>query len=224
MSLIRNINPSDRPREKLIREGVESLSNEELLALLIGSGTKNNSALDISKELLERYGGLNNLLNCDIYSLMKIKGIKKAKANLLIAILEISKRASKEKINFIQTFTSAKDIYDLTRNDLEFESQEKFIVIYLNVKLQIIKKETLFKGGETKAFIDINMIFKHAILCGAKNIICVHNHPSGDSTPSEEDIKITNDIRSLSKIVKIPLLDHIIIGKKEYFSFSQMNC
>lgn len=224
MSLIKNIEPSNRPREKLIREGVKSLSNEELLAILIGSGTRDNSALDIARGLLDKYGNFNNLLNCDIYSLMKMKGIKKARANLLIAVLEISKRANKEKINFVKKFNNANDIYNLVKDELEFESQEKFIAIYLNVKLQIIKKETLFKGGATKAYVDINMLFKNAILCGAKSIICIHNHPSGDSTPSKEDIELTNDIRKISNIVKIPLIDHIIVGKKEYFSFKQMNC
>ena len=222
MSLIRDIEITNRPREKLIREGVESLSNEELLAIFIGSGTKNNSSIDIARALLDKYLTLNNLLNCDIYSLMKVKGIKKARANLFIAILEISKRASKEKINFVERFTKSDDIYNLVKYSLENEKQEKFIVIYFNVKLQIIKMETLFKGGDTSAYVDINMIFKNAIVCGAKSIICVHNHPSGDSTPSDEDINLTDSIRKISKIVKIPLLDHIIIGRKEYFSFKKM--
>ena len=203
MSLIKDIDISNRPREKMLREGIDRLSDEELIAIILRNGTKNNSVLDIAKDLIKQYGGLNGLLNCDIYSLMKIKGIKKAKAITLLTILEITKRANKERMHFN-------------------EKQENFMVIYLNIKLHIIKKEILFKGGDTGAYVDVNMMFKNAILCGAKNIICVHNHPSGDSSPSKEDMDITENIRNLSKITKINLLDHIIIGKKEYFSFKEM--
>ena len=205
-----------------MREGVESLNNEELIAILIGSGTKNNSVFDISRSLLNKYGSFTGLLNADVYSLMEIEGLKEAKANLFIVIGEITKRANKEKIHFSKSYKDADDIYDLVKVDLEQEKQEKFIVIYLNVKLQIIKQEVLFKGGADMAYIDINMIFKHAILCGAKSIICVHNHPTGDSSPSDNDIQLTNNIKKISNIVKIPLLDHIIIGKREYFSFSKL--
>ena len=222
MSMIKDIDISNRPREKMIREGIERLTDEELIAIIIGSGTKGNSALDIARDLISKYGGLNGLLNCNIYSLMEIKGIKKAKSITLIAILEIAKRANKERIKFVKSLKSADDVYNLVKEDLENEKQENFLVIYLNIKLHIIKKEILFKGGDTSAYIDVNMMFKNAILCGAKNIICVHNHPSGDSSPSKEDMNITENIRNFSKITKINLVDHIIVGKKEYFSFKEM--
>ena len=222
MISIKSIEKENRPREKLMREGVESLNNEELIAILIGSGTKNNSVFDISRSLLNKYGSFTSLLNADVYSLMEIEGLKEAKANLFIVIGELIKRANKEKIHFSKSYKDAGDIYDLVKVYLEQEKQEKFIVIYLNVKLQIIKQEVLFKGGADMAYIDINMIFKHAILCGAKSIICVHNHPTGDSSPSDNDIQLTNSIKKISNIVKIPLLDHIIIGKREYFSFSKL--
>jgi DNA repair protein RadC len=222
MSMIKDIDISNRPREKMIREGIERLTDEELIAIIIGSGTKGNSALDIARDLISKYGGLNGLLNCNIYSLMEIKGIKKARSITLIAILEIAKRANKERIKFVESLKNADDVYNLVKEDLENEKQENFLVIYLNIKLHIIKKEILFKGGDTSAYIDVNMMFKNAILCGAKNIICVHNHPSGDSSPSKEDMNITENIRSLSKITKINLLDHIIVGKNEYFSFKEM--
>lgn len=222
MSMIKDIDISNRPREKMIREGIERLTDEELIAIIIGSGTKGNSALDIARDLISKYGGLNGLLNCNIYSLMEIKGIKKARSITLIAILEIAKRANKERIKFVESLKNADDVYNLVKEDLENEKQENFFVIYLNIKLNIIKKEILFKGGDTSAYIDVNMMFKNAILCGAKNIICVHNHPSGDSSPSKEDMNITENIRSLSKITKINLLDHIIVGKNEYFSFKEM--
>lgn len=222
MKMIKDIDISNRPREKMLREGIERLTDEELIAIIIGSGTKGNSALDIARDLISKYGGLNGLLNCNIYSLMEIKGIKKARSITLIAILEIAKRANKERIKFVESLKNADDVYNLVKEDLENEKQENFLVIYLNIKLHIIKKEILFKGGDTSAYIDVNMMFKNAILCGAKNIICVHNHPSGDSSPSKEDMNITENIRNLSKITKINLVDHIIVGKKEYFSFKEM--
>ena len=154
---------------------------------------------------------------------MKVKGIKNAKALNILAIMEIAKRANEEKISYSKSFNCAQDIYELVKYDLENEIQECFLVVYLNIKLQLIKKEILFKGGMNTSFIDINLMFKNAIKYGAKNIICIHNHPSGDPMPSNEDVCITSKIREYSKIVKIDLLDHIIVGKKAFFSFKEMN-
>ena len=223
MSNIKEIAISNRPREKMIREGIECLTNEELLAIIIGSGGKNNSVLDISRALLDEYKSLSNLLNCDIYSLMKIKGIKKARAIAIMAIIEIVKRANKEERDFNKPISRAEDVYDLFKEELENEKQEKFLVLYLNIKLQIIKKETLFVGGSSSSLIDINFLFKSAISVGAKSIICIHNHPSGDPNPSKEDMLLTSTIKDLSKITKINLLDHIIIGKNGFFSFRKSN-
>ena len=131
MSMIKDIDISNRPREKMIREGIERLTDEELIAIIIGSGTKGNSALDIARDLISKYGGLNGLLNCNIYSLMEIKGIKKARSITLIAILEIAKRANKERIKFVQSLKNADDVYNLVKEDLENEKQENFLVIYL---------------------------------------------------------------------------------------------
>lgn len=223
MSKIKDIDLSNRPREKMIREGANSLTNEELLAIIIGSGTKDNSIFDISRRLLDKYKTLSNLLTCDIYSLMKVKGIKKAKAVLIVAIMEILKRAAKERIDFVKPINNANDVYLTLKEELENEKQEEFVVLYLNIKLQIMKKEILFKGGSNSSLIDTNLIFKNALACGCKNIVCVHNHPSGDPTPSKEDIMLTNNIRNISKVVKVNLLDHIIIGKNSFFSFAQSN-
>jgi len=217
---MKDIDISNRPREKMLRDGASFLTNEELLAILIGRGNKNNSVLEISKELLNKYGSFSNLLNCDIYSLMSTKGIKKAKAVALVAISEIYKRVQREKMDFSKSFRRAGEVYDLLKDELQHEKQELFLVLYMNVKLQIIKKEILFKGGSHSSLVDINLLFKNALACGAKNIICVHNHPSGEITPSDEDIQLTENIMNVSKIAKINLIDHIIIGKEGYFSFN----
>lgn len=221
MSKIANIDICNRPREKALVSGIHTLNNQELLALIIRCGTKGISALEIGENILKKYGTLNALFNCDIYSLMEIKGIKKAKALELIAILELAKRASDEKKVQTTYIKNALDIYNLYKIPLENCSQENFVVIFLNIKLKIIKKETLFVGGEVSSIVDVNLIFKKALTCGARKIICLHNHPSGDIYPSREDIELTNTIKKVGEIVKIELLDHIIIGKDNFFSFKQ---
>lgn len=222
MSKIKNIEISQRPREKALLNGIKSLSTKELLAIIIRCGTKDVSAIEIADLLLSNYGSLSNLLNSDIYGLMKIKGIKKAKAIEIMAILELTKRISNESNKNVLSIREAEDVYKIFKMELENEQQEHFVVLFLNVKLVIIKRETLFVGGETSSIIDINLLFKKALICGARKIICIHNHPSGDSTPSNEDIKLTDKIRKVCEIVKIDLLDHIIIGRNNYFSFAKM--
>lgn len=220
MSNIKDLDIYNRPREKALKLGIEKLTNEELLAILVRCGIKGVSAIDLSRDILITYGSLHNLFNSDIYNLMKIKGIKKAKALELMAVIELSKRVNKEQhVNMLQ-IQDANTAYALVRCDLENSTQEMFMTIFLNMKLHVIKKEILFVGGEASSLVDVNLLFKKAIACGARKIICVHNHPSGDITPSKEDIAITSKIRNFSKIVQIPLLDHIIIGKNNYFSFN----
>ena len=181
MSLIKDIDVSNRPREKMLREGIDRLSDEELIAIILRNGTKNNSVLDIARDLIKQYGGLNGLLNCDIYSLMKIKGIKKAKAITLLTILEITKRANKERIHFINSLNNASTVYNLVKDDLENEKQENFMVIYLNIKLHIIKKEILFKGYEWVCGLEVdgegitkfNIVFALGILLQTLGSFCV---------------------------------------------------
>ena len=222
MSKISNIEVYNRPREKVLVKGIKNLSNKELLALIIRCGIKGVSSLDMSEMILNKYGSLSNLLNADIYSLMEIKGIKNAKAIELMAVIELAKRVGYEKASKIITIRDADSVYSYLKVELENEIQEHFVVLFLNVKLKLIKKENLFLGGESSSLVDINFIFKKAIACGAKKIICIHNHPSGDPTPSKEDVALTNKIREISKIVQIDLLDHIIIGKDDYFSFAKI--
>jgi len=221
MSKIVNIEESDRPREKALKSGLESLTNAEILAIFIRCGIRGKSAIELAQDILDYYGTLRKLLNTDIYDLMKIKGIKKAKALELLAAIELSKRLSLEEYRKISNVKSAEEVYYLVKSEMENEIQEKFVVIYLNIKLNIIKKEILFIGGSSSSLVDVSLLFKKAIMCGAKKIICVHNHPSGDSNPSDEDIILTDKIRKVGELVKICLLDHIIIGKNNYFSFAR---
>ena len=223
MSKISDIEILNRPREKAILEGIESLSNNELLALIIRCGVKNISALEIADNILNEYSTLSELVKTDIHTIMKVKGIKKAKALELIAVLELTKRINNENARKMTAIKNDEDIYKMVKTELENETQEKFLVIFLNVKLSIIKKITMFQGGDASSLVDINLIYRKAIESGAKKIICVHNHPSGDSTPSDEDLLLTDKIKSVGKILRIEMLDHIIIGKNNYFSFKKNN-
>ena len=220
MSKIADLELLQRPREKALLNGIHSLSNIELRAIIIRCGTRQCSALELAQVVLNEYGTLNNLIATDMYELMKIKGIKKAKALELSAIIELIKRVSREDKNHLLPINNSQLAYELAKDELKDDRQEKFMIIFLNIKLNVIKKEILFVGGEHSSLIDVNLIFKKALACGAKKIICLHNHPSGNPIPSNEDIAITSKIRNIGELINIELLDHIIVGDGDYFSFS----
>ena len=221
MSKICDLEVYLRPREKALANGISSLSDKELLAIVIRCGIKGTSALELADSIISEYGNLYSLLKTDIYSLMNIKGIKKAKAIELGAVIELMKRVSKENNNYFIPIKTSKDAYMLVRNELEHETQEKFMVLYLNAKLNIIKKEVVFVGGDSQSIVDINLLLKKAIIYGAKKILCIHNHPSGDITPSQEDIRLTIKIKQSAEYFNIKLVDHLIIGKNNFFSFCE---
>lgn len=211
----------ERPREKAKKYGVASLSNEELLALVFRCGSKTNNVFDLANIVMKKYKTFNNLVNSTYEDLVKLNGIKEAKALEILAIMEISKRVGINKINDLKVIKSPRDIYDYFSILLKDKLQEVFMVIFLNVKSHIIKYEELFKGGVNSSIVDVNMIFKKAIGCDASKIICVHNHPSGDPSPSKQDMLLAKKIDGMGSILEINVMDHIIIGKGRYFSFRQ---
>ena len=200
----------NRPREKARAYGFSCLTNQELIAIVLKSGIKGISVLEIAKNLLEKYQNLNNLINSSYEDLIKIEGIRDVKAIELLAIMEIAKRVQKNRIDEMKAVNSPDDIYDKFSLLLKEEKQENFMVIFLNIKSHIIKYETLFVGGSCSSIIDVNLVLKKAIEYGANKIICIHNHPSGDPTPSKQDILITKKIKMTSEMLDIKLLDHII--------------
>ena len=221
MSRICDLELLARPREKALINGIESLNDSELLAIIIKCGIKGESALEIANKILVKEGGLKQLLKSDIHSLMKIKGIKKAKAIEISAVIELMKRVSKQEKEKLLSIRSSDDVYLLVKEELENEKQECFMVVFLNVRLHVIKKEIIFKGGDSQSLVDINLVLKKAILYGVKKIICIHNHPSGDPTPSKEDVELTIKIKKQAGFFNIQLIDHIIIGENSFFSFNQ---
>jgi DNA repair protein RadC len=194
--------------------GVESLSNEELLAIILRTGTKEMSVFKLVIELLETTNGLYNLSNMSYNDLIKIKGIKQSKACIILALFEIAKRANNKPI-VMTKFKEPETVYNYF-SFLKNKKQEYFYVLYLNNKNVIIKEKLLYIGTIKSSLIDPKDIFKEAYLCDASGIIMVHNHPSLDETPSKEDIIMTKRISEIGLLFGINVLDHIIIGKNYY--------
>ena len=214
---------NDRPREKLKFFGANSLSTKELIAILIGSGYKGKNAIDLSSEV---YFLLKKYINQDeitVEELMSIKGIGLASSSRIIAGLELYKRLYKNGIDLKKNIQTPEDIRDYFLKDVSGVSKEKFFMLLLDIKNRVISKELLTIGGSNFSVVDIKEIFKIAIKKGAFSICLVHNHPSGDSSPSNEDILITKRIVESSMILDINVLDHVIIGKDEIFSFKIEN-
>ena len=216
---IKDLNLLDRPRERLVKYGAEVLSDSELLAILINSGNNKNSAKDIAGILLSKCGGISNLANMNYDKLIKIDGIKFSKAALILAVIETSKRMNKSilDLNGIK-LNNTNLVYEYYK-ELGNMKQECFYCIYLDNNKKVICDKKLFMGTLNYSLVHPREVFKEAYMNSAQAIICVHNHPSGNINPSKQDIEITNNLVGLGNIHGIKIVDHIIIGKKKYFSF-----
>lgn len=219
--LIKDIPLNERPRERLINKGVEYLSNEDLLAILLKTGTKENSVKVLANNILKQLDDINNLKDINLEKLVKIKGIGKAKACELLAAIELGKRLNKkiDNLNQIKIYSS-NSIYEYYQDKLKDKLQEYFYCVYLDTKNHIIKDKLLFIGTINESLIHPREIFKEAYLLSASSIICIHNHPSGNVNPSNNDIIMTKQLVEVGKILGIKVLDHIIIGKDNYYSFN----
>ena len=217
---IKNIPINDRPRERLLEKGPSSLSDEELLTIILGSGNKNKSVKEISNSLLSSIKNISELKNKNYQELTKIEGIGNAKACILLALIEISKRMN-QNINSLNNviFKTPDLIYDFFKEPLADEMQENFYCIYLNKHKRIISYKLLFKGTLDRSLVHPREIFKEAYLLSASSIICIHNHPSGILNPSNEDLYLTKSLINIGNIMGIEINDHIIIGKNGYYSF-----
>lgn len=217
---IKDLPKEDRPREKLIKYGVSALSNEELLCIILKTGTKDKSVKDLSDEILNEVSNISNLKECSIEYLLKIKGIGITKACEVLSALEIGKRIylfSEKKIKI----SCSKDVFDYMKYYITDVKQEYFFCIYLNNKNEIIERRLLFMGTVNRSIVHPREVFKYAYLSSASSIICVHNHPSGDTKPSKEDINLTKALIEIGRVQAIPVLDHIIIGKENYYSMQE---
>ena len=210
----------DRPREKLLMRGAQNLSDAELIAILLRTGKKGTSVLEISRELIKSEGNLAVLATRTVESLQKVSGIGKDKAATLAAAFELSRRIlSQAKWFSNKKVTSPQEIADVFIPLLRDENKEKFIVVCLNSSNKIIKHEIISIGNLNSSVVHPREIFKVAIDCASASIILIHNHPSGNPEPSNEDIRITKKIVDSGKILDIPVFDHLIIAGETYTSF-----
>ncbi len=217
--MIKEINKEERPRERLIKYGANKLSNEELLSIILKTGTKNYSVKTLASLVLKEIDNINSLKDITINKLTSIKGIGKVKAIELLASLELGKRVYylKEKKDII--LNNSTKVFDYFKDLLIYEKQENFIAVYLDSKSRLISYKKLFIGTLNTSCVHPREIFKYAFLESAYSIIVIHNHPSGEVDPSIPDIELTNSLFSIGKLIGIQVVDHIIIGRDKYYSF-----
>ncbi len=214
----------DRPREKLLLKGKNALSDAELMAILLRSGDRKKTAVDLAKDILQTAS--NNLIELSKFGVddfLKFKGIGEAKALSIISALELGRRRRGAEILQKEKISSSKDVFDLFQPIMEDYKYESFWILLLNRANKIIKKIQVSDGGVSGTIADPKRIFKHSIENEASGIILCHNHPSGNIKPSEADIKLTKKIKKGGELLDINVLDHIIIGEENYFSFADEN-
>ncbi|CAN5879875.1 DNA repair protein RadC [soil metagenome] len=212
----------DRPREKLILKGRSFLSDAELIAILISTGNRNESAVDLAKRILQAAdNNLEKLSRMDIAELKKFSGMGEAKALSIIAALELGRRRnSTVSDSTSMKITSSADAYRIIRPELDDLQHEEFYIMLLNRSNVVTRKEQVSRGGMNSTVVDPKIIFKIAVTNGASGIVLAHNHPSGAVKPSEQDIRLTKKLKEVAELLDMGLLDHIIVGANTYFSFA----
>lgn len=219
--MIRDFPQEERPRERFIQSGPESLSNQEILAILLRTGTKDESVLQLANRLLTTFEGLRMLKSASLEEMTAIKGIGKAKGIQILAAIELGRRISNLANHDRYVIRSPEDGANYVMQDMRFLSQEHFVVLYLDTKNQVLHKQTIFIGSLNTSIVHPREVYKEAIRRSAASIICIHNHPSGDPAPSKEDIDVTKRLAECGKMLGIDLLDHLIIGENKYVSLKE---
>lgn len=218
---IKDWSPEDRPREKLMAKGTSALSDAELIAILIGSGTAKLSAVEVGKKVLLHVNNqLNELARLSVKELMKVKGIGEAKAITIVAALELGRRRKELDPQERPKISSSLASFDLLKGDLMDLPHEEFWVLLLNRANKLIKKKRVSEGGVSGTVADPKIIYKMALEELASGIIVAHNHPSGNLTASQSDIELTKKLKEAGKFLEIQLLDHIIVAGSKYLSFA----
>ncbi len=207
----------EKPREKLKRLGVKYLSDSELLSIILRTGNKNESVNELSTRVLKEIGGVKYLKDMSVNSLCKINGIKLSKASIILASFELARRSLEVKDTI--KLNSPKLIYEYIKSDYINTDQEKFTLLFLDNKLDLINKKELYIGTNKELPISPREIFKEALKENSSKIVLIHNHPSGDITPSNKDNEVTRNISLSGKLMEIEVVDHLIIGNNNYFSY-----
>jgi len=225
---IHDLPAQDRPRERLAAQGADKLSNAELIAIVLRTGMKGMSAIHIAEQLLRRFGTLQNLANTSLDELRKVKGIGRDKAVALKAAFTLARNMARELRHESPVLDTPERIADLLREENRLYAVENFQVVLLNTRRKLIRVEQISQGTLDTLLVHPREVFKAAIAASAAAIIIAHNHPSGDPTPSEADIKVTRDLIRAGQLLKIDVLDHVIIGRatpersKDYVSLREL--
>ena len=220
-SVMREVPVEERPRERMRMNGAEALSNAELLAILLRTGTKNVSVLQLAQQILLRTSGIHGLVEMALAELTAIHGVGLAKALHIKAGIELGRRLAKTSKEELYVVRSPEDAAAFLMEDLRYLKKEQFVCLFLNTKNQILAQETLSIGSLNASIVHPREVFRSAIRHGSATIICAHNHPSGDPTPSPEDLNITRRLKEVGELVGIPVIDHIVIGDRKFVSLKQ---
>ena len=218
---IKDLPEQNRPRERFLKHGPEFLSDSELFAILLRTGNKQENVIDMSNRLIAEYS-LNKLFECSLKELQKIKGIGPSKAMQILTIAEIQKRINQSK-NPVKRISCAEDVFNLMHERLKDKKEEHFYVLMLDTKNNLIGEQLISKGILDSSIVHPREVFKPAIKNSASKIILVHNHPSGDPSPSQEDLEITEKLMNAGKELGIKVLDHIILGGEEWWGWKERN-
>ncbi|MCM3129934.1 DNA repair protein RadC [Paenibacillus provencensis] len=219
--MLRDIPQEQRPRERMMELGAGALSHTELLAILLRTGTKQESAIHIAQRILNEAGSLRNLVDMSVDELCQLKGIGPAKAIQLKAGIELGQRVMQTRLAERPVIRSPRDAADLLMEQLRYLQKEHFVCLFLNTKNHVISQETLSMGNLNASIVHPREVFRAAMKCSSASIVCAHNHPSGDPAPSPEDIQLTRRLVKAGEIVGIDVLDHIVIGDGKYASLKE---
>jgi DNA repair protein RadC len=218
--MVRDYPTEERPRERMIKEGADKLSNQDLLAILMSTGTKNESVFDLASRVLKELGSIRQLTEASVDELIKIKGIGQAKAVQIKAGVELGRRVARKKAELL-TIRSPQDAAGYLMELLSLDQQEKFFCLYLNTKNQVVYEKAVFIGSLNASIVHPREVFKEAFKWSAASIIVSHNHPSGDPSPSREDISVTKRLVEAGELLGIECLDHLIIGDGQFVSLKE---
>ncbi|TVY04054.1 RadC family protein [Cohnella terricola] len=221
---IREIPFEERPRERMQQYGAEALSHAELLAILLRTGSSNESAVHLAQRILNESGGLRRLAESNWEEWTSIRGIGPAKALQLQASIELGRRVARSKLPEMIKISCPQDAADLLMEELRHRREEHFVCLFLNTKNQVIGRQTLSIGSLNASIVHPREVFRAAIRRSSAAILCAHNHPSGDPTPSSEDLQLTKRLGEAGQLIGIELLDHLVIGDNRFISLKEMGC
>lgn len=221
--LIKEMHDSDRPRERLMNYGPDKLTNQELLGIIINTGNREESSITVANRIIKDMKTIRELRGLTYQELISVKGIGEAKAITILAVIELAIRMHTHSLEEDIYIKSPDDVSNLLMEKMRYYQQEHFVVLYLSTKNMVIHQETMFKGSLNTSIVHPREVYKEAVKRSAAAIICVHNHPSGDPSPSREDIEVTKRLHECGEMIGVDFLDHIIIGSGKYISLKEMN-